>query len=433
MKAPLNILMVTIDGGGNVPPMFGLAQQLSQRGHHIRVLTEPCLKTTVLANGFAFTSFQDHFTRTDRKEDIIKDWNTSPFTNPVFENVILGPAKTVVRQTAEAIRQYPTNLVLVDLLLVPALIAAQAAQIPGVLVFHMPEYLPGTNRPPGGMGLLPGKGWLGTTRDQFLGAVFQRVLNKYRPLINEVRTHYALEKLENVSDMMHQADLRLIQTLRSFDVPLEPGPANVRYTGPMLTGPDWTEPWSNPWPQDDPRPLVVVSFSTTFQNQRSAIQRAIDALRGLDVRGLVTLGLALAHETFDAPDHVVVVKSAPHEQVFPVADLVITHAGHGTLMRALANGVPLVCMPMGRDQNDNAALVVHHGCGIKLNRTATALQIRQAVGQILGAIRFRQNAARFQQEIKAMAGQQEAMLTELEQLAVSRSQTPQGVRLTGNR
>jgi len=43
--------------------------------------------------------------------------------------------------------------------------------------------------------------------------------------------------------------------------------------------------------------------------------------------------------------------------VFPLADLVITHAGHGTLMRALSHGLPLVCLPMGRDQNQTFILL----------------------------------------------------------------------------
>ena len=43
--------------------------------------------------------------------------------------------------------------------------------------------------------------------------------------------------------------------------------------------------------------------------------------------------------------------------MFPDAAAVVTHAGHGTIMRALAHGIPLLCLPMGRDQDDNAARV----------------------------------------------------------------------------
>ncbi len=59
------------------------------------VLTEPCLEAPVKLLGFIFISFKKHFTRTDRKEDICKDWNDKPFENPAFENIVFGPAKII--------------------------------------------------------------------------------------------------------------------------------------------------------------------------------------------------------------------------------------------------------------------------------------------------------------------------------------------------
>ena len=40
---------------------------------------------------------------------------------------------------------------------------------------------------------------------------------------------------------------------------------------------------------------------------------------------------------------------------------VVTHAGHGTVLKTLAAGVPMVCMPMGRDQKDNTVRVLRLG------------------------------------------------------------------------
>ncbi len=101
----------------------------------------------------------------------------------------------------------------------------------------------------------------------------------------------------------------------------------------------------------------------------------------------------------DVPDNVVVVNSAPHSQVFPHASLVITHAGHGTIMRALANGLPLICLPMGRDQNDNAVKVVYHKLGMHLSPNAGAGRIRKAVVRVLDDVTFAQNARNFQKDI----------------------------------
>ncbi len=61
----------------------------------------------------------------------------------------------------------------------------------------------------------------------------------------------------------------------------------------------------------------------------------------------------------------------------------MTHAGHGTVLKALAAGVPVVAMPLGRDQLDNAARVVHHGAGLRLKPKAKPDAIAKAVRRVL--------------------------------------------------
>jgi MGT family glycosyltransferase len=401
MKKRTNVLFVTIDGGGNLPPVLGLAKDMAERGYRVSVLSEPCLEEVIKELGYNFIPFKSYFTRVDRREDIFKDWNVSPVKNPVLDNIVFGPVKIVTDQTLEAIIHTDAKLLVADCLLPTALIAAEAKGIPGVVAFHMPEYLPGTNRPPGMFGLKPGKGAIGRVRDAILTGLFNMKLNGFLPAINETRALLNLPTLERTSDLFHGANLRLIQTLEHFDFPINPRPANVRYTGPVLNDPDWTSSWSNPWPEGDIRPLVVISLSSTFQNQQVTIQSAIDALRNQEIRGLVTLGPALNKNSFNVPENVIVVESAPHSKVFPEADLVITHAGHGTIMRALSHGLPLLCLPMGRDQNDNAAKVKHHGCGITLSSKAGAVKILKAVQRIIAENDFKKAAINFQEMIHA--------------------------------
>lgn len=399
METQKNYLFVTIEGGGNVAPVLGIAKQIKNRGHHVRVLTEPCLENSIKNHGLDFVSFTDYFTRSDRSKDIFGDWEAGPFSNPTFDNVIFGPAETVVEQTLREMEAQNTDVLVADCLLFPALMAAEKNGIKSVLLFHMPEYMPGANRPPGVMGLTPGKGPFGKLRDKLLGKIFHKVFNKGLPKLNAVRKKHGLPLLKNAADMIDMADARLIQTSLAFDFPLDPLPKNVSYTGPVLDDPDWTDPWQNPWPANNQKPLVVVSFSSTFQNQGAVVQNCIDALSKLPVRGLVTLGLSLAREKFNASENVKIVGTAPHSQIFPLADLVITHAGHGTLMRALSHGLPLICLPMGRDQNDNAAKVVHHGLGLKLSPKASVEKIANAVLAVLKDPNFRVAAKKMQHHV----------------------------------
>jgi UDP:flavonoid glycosyltransferase YjiC (YdhE family) len=100
----------------------------------------------------------------------------------------------------------------------------------------------------------------------------------------------------------------------------------------------------------------------------------------------------------------------------PQAGLVITHAGHGTVIRALAAGVPLVCIPLGRDQYDVAARVVWRGAGVKLSSKATTSALKRAIVTVLENESFRNASQRIAQAISLETAEDKAV-RELEALA----------------
>jgi MGT family glycosyltransferase len=400
MPHPRSYLFVTFEGGGNIPPVLGLARRLAARGHDVRVLTEPCLRGAVEQAGARFVPFTRHFVRDERTRDLIRD---SEAKSPIgamkrtFQGLVFGPARIVAEETRRAMDAERPDVVVVDALMPGALVPAEAAGIPRVVLFHMPEYLPGPGRPAAGPGFLPRADLLGRVRDGLMTRLFHGQLGAYLPAFNDARRAFGLAPLGTAQELMaqyHAADRRLMMTSQAFDFPITPPPPNVRYVGPVLDDPDWAGAWQSPWPEEDARPLVVASLSSTFQDQRGALQRIVTALGTLPVRGLVTLGPAMGNETFRVPANVVAVASAPHAQVFPHAAAVVTHAGHGTVMRALAAGLPLLCLPMGRDQDDNAARVVARGAGLRLRPSASPGRIAAALRRLLHEPGFRANAER---------------------------------------
>ncbi len=77
-----------------------------------------------------------------------------------------------------------------------------------------------------------------------------------------------------------------------------------------------------------------------------------------------------------APKNVTLLHSAPHDLVMKEASLVVTHGGHGTVSRALIHGLPLLVMPMGRDQNDNAMRVEATAPGLSCRRPRPKRRLR---------------------------------------------------------
>jgi len=412
------------DGGGAVAPELGVARRLISRGHEACVLADPTLRDQAVGIGASFAPWvtAPHRTSTDPAEDLVKDWEvTSPFEGlrRMRDRLIGGPAGLGATDTAEQIAAYSPDVLVADYFLFGAMIAAQGAGLPVAALVPNIWALPVRGVPPIAAGFPLAKGPLGRARDAALVALVNRVFAKGLPSLNATRAKHRLPPLTSFYDQVLTADRILVLTSPTFDYAAPFVPANAHYVGPILDEPGWAEPWTHPW-TDDQLPLVLVGLSSTFQNQAALIQRIIDAMSTLPVRAVVTTGPAIDPDQFNAPGNVRVVRSAPHGPLVARAAAVVTHCGHGTTLKSLAAGVPMVCVPMGRDQDDTAARVVHHGAGLRLSRTASATAIRAAVTKVLQRNEYRAAATKL---ATAITDEYESstLVPELESLARTRA------------
>ena len=94
----------------------------------------------------------------------------------------------------------------------------------------------------------------------------------------------------------------------------------------------------------------------------------------------------------------------------------VTHAGHGTVLKTLAAGVPLVCMPMGRDQKDNTVRVLRLGAGVRIRQSSTPEQIAAAISTVLNDARHTAAARGFAQVLASEAASSPSAADEAEAL-----------------
>jgi UDP:flavonoid glycosyltransferase YjiC (YdhE family) len=94
------------------------------------------------------------------------------------------------------------------------------------------------------------------------------------------------------------------------------------------------------------------------------VQRVINAMGMVDNDAVATAGPNLNFAELSAPQNVHLLQSAPHNTVMKEVLLVVTQGGHGTVSRALTNGLPMLILPNGRDQGDNAARVQSNCAGL---------------------------------------------------------------------
>ncbi|UCH27142.1 MAG: hypothetical protein JSV66_05740 [Trueperaceae bacterium] len=401
---PRRFLFPMWEGGGTLPPMLGVARQLLGRGHQVQVIADPTVEDDAKAAGCSFTSWRraPHRTSLDPQDDLMRDWEVN---NPLAmlkrarDQFIAGPARDYAADTFEAIEAFQADVVVPDVHLFGAIIAAQAAKLPVVPLVPNIWMLPTPGSPPVGPGFGPANHALARGRNALMRSIVNRLFDAALPTLNGVRSHYGLEPLGSFYDQALSAEKILVLSSPTFDFASSTVPSNVTYVGPVLDDPSWAEPWTPPWSTPNGQPLVLVGFSSTFQDQGPLLRRVVAALSELPVRAVVTLGQMLAPNEVAATENVSVIGSAPHGPILEQAQLAVTHCGHGTTLKALSAGVPLVCIPMGRDQNDTAARVVHQGAGVRLSTTATVNQIRTAVERVLKEPCYADNANRLAADI----------------------------------
>jgi UDP:flavonoid glycosyltransferase YjiC (YdhE family) len=417
-------LFVTWDGAGSVPPEISVARDLVARGHRVTMLGDPTIRTEAEAVGAEFRPWREapHITSRRPEGDMIRDYEAkSPpqLIARLTERLIARPAAAQAAETVSAIRELDPDVLVSSGLLIGPQMAGEAEGLPVVALMGNIYPFPAPGLPPFGTGWRPARGALGRARDAAMSRLGKRLWNRALPDVNAARAGLGLGPVDSMWDQLDNAEKVLVLSSPSFDFPARL-PENTRYVGPRLDDPEWVEPWEPP-PGDDP--LVLVSLSSGSQDQLGLLRSIVAALATMPVRGVVTTGNALDPSDVPSPAHVQVVRSAPHNRVLERASAVVTHGGHGTVVKTLAAGVPQLVIPMGRDQLDNATRVTARGAGVQLKPRATPAKIAAALGRVLDDPSYREAAGRLGAQLRMDAASGDAV-RELEALGVPSYREP---------
>jgi UDP:flavonoid glycosyltransferase YjiC (YdhE family) len=371
MSRNADVLLVTWDGAGNLPPERSLVRALIARGHTVRALAHPSIRGTLESDGVECLPV--HGLRHYDSKEPMPPADEMPF---VAEHIWY--ARAFGTELLAAVDRLRPDLLLVDVMLNYALVAAQCSGLPTAVLCHFPYHL---------------------------------LLGQFAPLFasrldetNAYATELGLAPFASHQALVEASPLVLVPTYRAFDQ-VETVAPNVVHVGPCRSNHAGAAAWQRQAPE---RPLVLVGLSTSYQNQVPLLQRLCDALGTLEVEALVTTGAAIGPELLDASDNTTVLSCLSHDAVLPSTDLLLTHAGHGTVMAGATYGVPMLCFPMGRDQPMIAERVAQLGLGSVLSHEAPVSELKQAITETLADGGTRQRAEEFARSLVGHPGLDDA-------------------------
>ena len=198
----------------------------------------------------------------------------------------------------------------------------------------------------------------------------------------------------------------ITQTPKEFDCPGIPWPAHFHYAGPFHDD-KGREPVPFPWQQLTGKPLIYASLGTLVNGLEEVYKHILKAVRPLeDVQVVLSVGKNINPENLGPiPSNAIVVRSAPQIELLKRAALCITHAGLNTVLESLAQGVPMVAIPIAYDQPGTAARIAYHGVGelVELDELTTE-GLRGLIEKVLQDPSYRERAGYFRKVISKTRG-----------------------------
>ncbi|MBV8941492.1 MAG: glycosyl transferase [Solirubrobacterales bacterium] len=290
-----------------------------------------------------------------------------------YEAVLLAAPRT-----RRALAETEPHAVLHDILTLAPALAGELEGLPvATLVPHVyPVAAPGL--PPYALGArLPRTAW-GRGLWRALARPLRIGVERGRAELNETRMRLGLEPLTRPHGGI-SAELALVATFPQLEYP-RAWPPHARVIGPLL----WEPPYHDVAPPPGEDPLVLVAPSTAQDPDHRLLRAALSGLGGERVRVLATTNRRPLGAAVDVPANARLVEWVSYSRTMPACDLVLTHAGHGTLVRALACGCPVLAVPHAGDMAENAARAAWARVGVRLPwRLLSPATLRLAVRHAL--------------------------------------------------
>src|ERR1700751_3648202 len=394
---------------GHLNPMTALARKLKSRGHEVVFIGVPDIEPVVRAAGLDFVPFGEN---EYPPGSIAKRWGGVAKLHGLdvvrysIRELTPGLIKAALEHLPGTIVETGVNALILDtayrfIEIVPTHLRLPYVQIWNVLHFDSSGSTP-----------LALYSWPYETRPEALARNIEglHILREIRERIMPIAQQYAQRNGLEIDWSNPAATVSrlavITQTPKEFDFPIPDLPPQFHYAGPFHDS-EGREPVPFPWEKLTGKPLIYASIGTLvngLNNVYSTILEAAGEFSGMQV--VLSVGKNFnPGDLAPIPSNTMVVRIAPQIALLKRAALCITHAGLNTTLEALAQGVPLVTIPIGYDQPGVAARIAYHGVGefVELGNL-TARHLSELIVKVTAKRNYRDKARWFQKVIAKARG-----------------------------
>ncbi|GGW13124.1 UDP glycosyltransferase [Streptomyces capoamus] len=378
-----NIVLFNIPADGHVNPNLAFAAKLVRRGHRVSFSIDERHAPQVRATGATPVVYDTTFPRADR-------WERFPLHDVIeMSSLFLDEAIAVLPQQRKAFEDARPDLVLYDYAALSAQVLAHEWGVPAVRL--SPTRVSSRTYEED---LAP---FYASVAEDERWRAYRR---RFRRWLDDAGIGMPVDRFLYVGF----ADHCVVTVPRQFQADATEQDTDHTFVGPVVREQEHQEPWV---PPAGGRPVPLVAFGT-IAPEVPQVQRVyfecLEAFADSPWHVVMSIGRQLDPEVFgELPGNIELLP--PQLQILAHADAFVTHAGMGSVMEAIHHAVPLIAVPMGFDQTENARVIERLGIGARLPfEGVTGQEIRKAADEVRGDPEVGQRRREGREDVRRAGG-----------------------------
>ncbi|WP_137845268.1 nucleotide disphospho-sugar-binding domain-containing protein [Microbacterium sp. 2FI] len=397
---------------GHVAPMRAVAAALVGRGHDVRFYSGAAFRDAIESTGARFVPWQaaPDFDENDLQPTFPRLVGKKGFGQLLInvEDVFINTSPAQVEDLRAEAERETWDAIVGDEMSIGTALFAELTACPWATVAIVPLNLVGSQGPPSGMGIVPGRNPLTKARDAALRAAVPLISRSLSAAIGRARQSVELAPTRLTMDkLVFSPQLVVASGAPALDYERTDRPESLHFVGELRTpGASAAEDLPSWWSELEGRRVVHVTQGTQNIDPEDLIRPALEALADEDVLVVVTTG-ARGHDElpFPVPPNARVAGFLPHAELLPRVDAVITNGGWGGTLAALAHGIPLVIAGGDLDKPEIAARVAWAGAGVNLRTgTPSVTEVADGYRHVVTHPAIRDAAARVGAQLRSLGG-----------------------------
>jgi MGT family glycosyltransferase len=414
-----NIVFMPFHWAADMNATFALARKLQHRGHRIYYATIPDTEERIRAQGFEWVpAFREVFPKGELGRQDAAEAQGQAYGAEQFRNRVRGMCDLLRKgEINRATREIKPDLLAVSSGMPWLGIAAPSSGIPAIQFSSTLISVKDSSVPPFRTNLVPAN----TLRSRLKIAytwkklfLRRRFRNKAFDISSELKQlardcGFPVRKIDFLVETWPRPLLpELVFCPPEFDFPRRRKPACAFFVEASidLERAETAFPWSR---LQKGNPLVLCALGSLITVRAASkaarfFQMFLDAISQRPaIQAVVAIGSALKPESFNCPENALLVPYVPQIELLKQCAAMVGHGGFSSVKEAIYMGVPMLLIPLSYDEPGNAARVVYHGLGLRLElEQVSPATLGSSIDRLLNDGSFLTNARRMSQQFIEM-------------------------------